>query len=156
MKVSLNILVTEDNPDDLFLLQAAFERAGVSSRLEAVSDGVEALAYLKGNAPFEDRNAHPFPDLLLLDLNMPRRNGFEVLEWVRGDSQCSRLMVHVLTASPREADVERAYELGANSYVTKPSRLDELVAFVKALHQWHSFTVLAQPQRARGILTEAP
>jgi len=65
-------------------------------------------------------------------------------------------MVHVLTASPREADVERAYQLGANSYVTKPSRLDELVAFVKALHQWHSFTILAQPQRARGILTEAP
>jgi CheY-like chemotaxis protein len=154
MKASLNILVAEDNPDDLFLLQAAFERAGVSSRLDAVSDGVEALAYLKGEPPFGDRNAHPFPDVILLDLNMPRRNGFEVLEWLRQDAQCCRVMVHALTASPREADVERAYALGANSYVTKPSRLDELVGFVKALHQWHSFTILAKTQRPRGILTE--
>src|SRR6266568_6765140 len=102
MNVSLNVLVAEDNPDDLYLLQAAFTRAGVSSRLHAVSDGVEALAYLRGEGPFEDRNAHPFPDVVLLDLNMPQLNGFEVLEWVRRDSQCGRLVVHVLTASARE------------------------------------------------------
>jgi DNA-binding response OmpR family regulator len=75
---------------------------------------------------------------------MPRMNGFEVLEWARQDDQCRRLVVHVLTASPREADVQRAYELGANSYVIKPSRVDELVALVKALHQWHHFTALPQ------------
>lgn len=155
-KVSLNILVAEDNPDDLFLLQAAFERADVNSRLEPVGDGLEALAYLKGEGPFEDRASHPIPDIMLLDLNMPRRNGFEVLEWVRQNHEYARLVVHVLTASAREADVERAYELGANSYVTKPSRLDELVGFVRALHQWHRFTVFPQRPLADGILAEVP
>jgi CheY-like chemotaxis protein len=136
---SFNILVAEDNADDLFLLQEAFKRAGVHSGLQAVSDGVEALAYLKGEGVFMDRATHPFPDLLLLDINMPRMNGFEVLEWIRGDAQCNRLIVHVLTASSRELDIRRAYDLHANSYIVKPTRLDELVGFVTALGQWHRF-----------------
>jgi CheY-like chemotaxis protein len=138
----LNILLAEDNPDDVFLLQEAFRKAGVTHRLQVVSDGVEAVSYLKGEPTYADRSRSPFPDILLLDLNMPRMNGFEVLEWLRQDAQCARLVVHVLTASAREADVVRAYDLRANSYLVKPSRLNDLVAFAKELDQWHQFVTL--------------
>jgi CheY-like chemotaxis protein len=142
MGAPLKILLAEDNSDDVFLMEQVFKKTGVAGQLHSVSDGLEALAYLKGEPGFNDRARHPFPDVLLLDLNMPRMNGFEVLEWVRRDSRCSRLMVHVLTASTRDVDIQRAYDLRANSYVVKPSRLDELAAFVTALHQWHGFTAL--------------
>jgi CheY-like chemotaxis protein len=141
----MNILLAEDNSDDVVLLEHAFKKAGVTSPLTAVTDGLEALDYLKGEGAFADRAAYPFPDVLLLDLNMPRKNGFEVLAWVRRDASCCRLMVHILTASPRESDAERAYALGANSYVVKPSRFDELVRFVGALGKWHEFVTLARP-----------
>lgn len=141
----MNILLAEDNADDVVLLEHAFKRAGAASHLTVVSDGLEAISYLKGEGIYSDRVTYPFPDILLLDLNMPRKNGFEVLSWLRNDPRCSRLTVHVLTASPRQADVERAYALHANSYAVKPGRLDELVAFVAALHQWHRFVHLARP-----------
>jgi CheY-like chemotaxis protein len=145
MSLTLNILVADDNPDDIFLLEQAFRKAGVSSRLNSVRDGVEAIAYLKGEDAYADRSAYPFPDVLLLDLNMPRLNGFEVLERVRRDENCAGLLVYVLTASARESDMEQAYALHANGFVVKPNRLDELVAFVSTLHQWHRF-VLAPRQ----------
>ena len=139
---ALNILLAEDNEDDVFLLREAFKRAGVGTPLHRVANGLETQAYLKGEGAYADRTTYPVPDIVLLDLNMPRMNGFEVLEWVRRDAQWSRLVVHVLTASPRETDIQRAYGLAANSYVVKPTRIDELVAFVTALHQWHRFTAL--------------
>jgi len=141
----MKILLAEDNADDVALVQHAFKRAGAKSHLTAVTDGLEVLEYLKGEGAFANREAYPFPDILLLDLNMPRKNGFEVLAWVRQDLRCTRLMVHVLTASPRDADVEQAYGLGANSYVVKPSRLDELVVLADTLQKWHSFVRLAKP-----------
>ncbi len=124
------------------------KKAGATSQLHIVSDGIEAVAYLKGDDAYGNRVTHPFPDILLLDLNMPRMKGFEVLEWLRHDPQCSRLVVHVFSASAREADVQRAYELGANSFVVKPGRFEGLVAFVAALHQWHRFTSF--PRRPIG------
>lgn len=139
------LLVAEDNPDDLFLLQQAFKKAGIAAPFASVSDGVEAIAYLEGEGIYRDRVAHPFPGILLLDLNMPRRNGFEVLEWVRQDERCHRLMIHVFTASARPADLQRAYDLKANSFVVKPTRMDELVEFAKALQMWHRFVRLAPP-----------
>jgi CheY-like chemotaxis protein len=139
---SLNILLVEDNSDDVFFFKNAFQKAGGSGVLHAVSDGAEALQYLRGDGGYGDRALYPFPDVLLLDLNMPRMNGFEVLEWVRQNSTCRRLIIHVLTSSCREADVDRVYELGANSYVVKPTRVDQLADFVKALHEWHRFLCL--------------
>ena len=100
------------------------------------------MAYLKGENAFSDRAAHPFPDILLLDLNMPGMNGYEVLEAVRKDARYKRLIVHVLSASSRDLDIEKAYELGANSYVVKPTRVDELTRFIAALDQWHRFVAL--------------
>jgi CheY-like chemotaxis protein len=138
----LNILVAEDNADDVFFLQQAIKKAGVDCCLNSACDGIEALAYLNGEGAFGDRAAYPFPDILLLDLNMPGMNGFEVLEWVRKDARCTRLVVHVMSASSRDLDIQKAYDLRANSYVVKPSRIDELVRFVSALNQWHRFMAL--------------
>jgi CheY-like chemotaxis protein len=141
--LSLNILLSEDNQDDLTLFQMALDKAKVSARLQTVRDGEEAIDYLKGENDFSDRKAHPLPDLILLDLNMPRRNGFEVLEWIRQDAIYKHLMVHVLTASCREVDVRRAYDLHANSYIVKPSRVNELVSFITGLINWHRFVCLS-------------
>lgn len=138
----LNILLTEDNSDDVFFFQTAFKKAGTTGVLHAVSDGMEAMAYLSGEGIYSDRDNYPFPDVLLLDLNMPQMNGFEVLEWIRRNAKCRRLMVHILTSSGREADVQRAYDLGANGYIVKPTRIDQLVALVAALHNWHQFLSL--------------
>jgi CheY-like chemotaxis protein len=145
----LHILIAEDNPDDIFILQEAFRKAGVKLGLHEACDGAEIMAYLKGEGSYGDRVRHPFPDAVLLDLNMPRVNGFEVLEWLRETEPFKRLVVHVFTASCREADVERAYDLGANSYILKPGRLDELVALASALGQWHQFLCLAPKPRVQ-------
>jgi len=142
VRTPLNILVVEDNPDDVFFLEQASKKACIACVLNSACDGIQALAYLNGEAAFSDRVAHPFPDVLLLDLNMPGMNGFEVLEWIRNDPRCTRLVVHVMSASSRDLDIQKAYDLRANSYVIKPSRIDELVRFVSALDQWHRFIAL--------------
>ena len=142
MHAAFDILVAEDNEDDVLLLGEAFRKAGVASRLHVVADGAEAISYLKREGTYSDASRFPFPDLMLLDLNMPRVNGFEVLEWLRQQPALGRLMVYVLTASSREEDVRRAYDLRANGFVVKPSRVDELVAFVAALHNWHQIVCL--------------
>ncbi|HYG24391.1 MAG TPA: response regulator [Verrucomicrobiae bacterium] len=138
----LHILAAEDNPDDLFLLREAFKKAAVTSSLHDVGDGLQVVAYLTGRDAFADRGVYPFPHILLLDINMPGMNGFEVLQWIRGDPECGKLTVHILSASSRQSDVQRAYELRANSYVVKPSRLSELVKFAATLHEWHRVVAL--------------
>ncbi len=152
---SLNILLAEDNEDEVFLLQQAIKKAKVAICLHVVSNGLEAQSYLKGDGAYANREQYPFPDILLLDLNMPRMNGFEVLQWLRGDKQCRGLVVHILTASARDTDVDRAYELGANSYIIKPARVDQLTAFVTALHQWHRFTAFPRKQDTRDAIKQS-
>ena len=142
MNTPLKILIAEDNADDIFFLQQAINKARVDCHLTSACDGIQAVAYLKGEDGFANRAVYPFPDVLLLDLNMPGMNGFEVLEWVRKDSRCTRLVVHVMSASSRDLDIQKAYDLRANSYVVKPSRVDELVRFVSAFDQWHRFIAL--------------
>ncbi len=137
--VDLTILLAEDNEDEATLFQMAMEKANVPAQLQTVRDGEKAISYLKGEGTYADRTAHPIPDILLLDLNMPRVNGFEVLEWVRDHAPYQNLIVYVLSASSREVDVQRVYDLHANSYVRKPGRMDDLTAFVHALVTWHKF-----------------
>jgi CheY-like chemotaxis protein len=156
MKAELNVLLADDNADDVYLFQQAFKRAGANARLLIVADGVEVLAYLKGEGVYGDRKAHPFPDVLLLDLNMPRLNGFEVLSWVRNDPQCKRVMVHILTASCDSEDSKRAYDLNVNTFVLKPSRLEELVELARAFHAWHRFVVLSPPPENRRPVVFTP
>jgi CheY-like chemotaxis protein len=152
MKATLTILAAEDSSDDVFLLREAFKKSAPDSRLLFVSDGSEAVAYLKGEDGFANRSEFPFPHVLLLDLNMPRMNGFEVLSWLREDPRCCGLMVHVLTASSREADVQRAYALRANSFIVKPNRFNDLIEFVSVLHRWHQFTSFSIPSAAPQVV----
>ena len=128
------VLIAEDDVTDVFLLQRAFAAADVQARLSFVRDGQEAVDYLEGEAAYSDRQTYPLPDLLLLDLKMPRMNGFDVLAWLRQQPGLKRLPVTVLTSSDQPQDVNRAYDLGANSYLLKPQdsqALSELVERVK-------------------------
>lgn len=147
-----HILVAEDNEDDVFLLRQALRKVPEAAALHVVSNGAEVVAWLEGNGPFANRKEFPRPDVLLLDLNMPKMNGLEVLTWIRSQVEWSRLVVHVLTASSRESDVHQVYDLRANSYVLKPTRLDELVAFMVALHDWHKFVCLPPAEHSEAAL----
>ncbi len=127
-----HILVAEDDTTDAFFLQRAFKRAGIPLTLHFVRDGQEVLDYLQGKGEFADRSAHPVPQLLLLDLHMPRRDGFEVLGWIRQQSQWQALQVVIFSSSSQKRDIERARNLGANSYLVKPHSIQELMELVGA------------------------
>ena len=127
------VLIAEDDPDDVLLTQIAFERARLANPLQVVRDGEEAIAYLKGEGLFSDRNRYPFPILLLLDLKMPKVDGFQVLEWLQSESP-SQLPVAIMTASDHDPDITRAYELGADSYLIKPPNAITLLELVQRIH----------------------
>src|SRR5947208_11973317 len=118
--ITETILVAEDDADDAFFLQRAFKKLGIPTSLKFVHDGQEAIDYLHGDAQFADRLRYPLPDLLLLDLKMPRLTGFEVLGWVRKQHNLRRLPVVIFSSSGELTDINRAYDLGANSYLIKP------------------------------------
>jgi CheY-like chemotaxis protein len=136
MNETQTILLVDDSENDLFLLRSAFKKVEFNSPLQEVHNGVEALAYLKGDGPYSDRNKFPFPAVVLLDLNMPMRNGFDVLSWVRTQAGLKRLSIIVLTASMRTEDVERAFDLGANSFLVKPATREELINMIRCLRDW--------------------
>lgn len=133
------ILIVDDGEDDRFFLRAAIAKAEFQNPLREVNDGEEALAYLRGDAPYQDRTEYPLPAIMLLDLNMPRLSGFEVLTWVRGDGHMPRLSVIVMSASRREEDVGRAFDLGASAYLVKPGTQSELVEMMRCLRAWLRF-----------------
>ena len=128
------LLIVEDNSDDRILLQRAFRRARLANPVHMVTDGEEAVAYLLGEGRFADREANPFPVLVLLDLKHPRRSGLEVLKWMREHPTLRRLPVVVLTSSKEQSDINVAYDLGANSYLTKPVEFDALIELVSTLN----------------------
>jgi CheY-like chemotaxis protein len=137
---SIHILHVEDDPNDALLFQHACRKAGVTFHLLPVGDGDEAIAYLRGRDNFADRRKYPMPQLMLLDLKMPRLSGFDVLAWLRSDALFRRLPVIVLTSSNHEADIKRAYDLGANSYLVKPVGFEALVEVAKTIHgYWLKF-----------------
>jgi len=128
------VLLVEDNADDVELLQRALRKAAVSCPVQVVGDGDAAVDYLEGNGPYADRDAYPYPTLVLLDLKLPRRSGFEILEHVRAHQALKRTIIVVLTGSNQAEDIGRAYARGANSYLVKPIRpahMERLVERVK-------------------------
>lgn len=128
-----SVLLVEDDPNDVALTQRAFARAGFANPLHIVNDGEQAIAYLAGQPPYADRRRHPLPMLVLLDLKLPRRSGFEVLTWLRGVANVRRLPVVILTSSQHSPDVDRAYDAGANSYLVKPVAFEGLLSLVRTL-----------------------
>ena len=127
------ILLAEDNSTDALMVQRAFKKAHLMNPVHVVDDGDKAVAYLSGNGVYADREKYPLPVLMLLDLKLPRRSGLEVLEWLRQQEGLKRLPVVVLTSSKESSDVNRAYDLGANSYLVKPVDFDPLLEMVKTL-----------------------
>lgn len=127
------ILLVEDNPKDVLLMRRALKKAKILNPLQCVSDGDEAVLYLSGQAPYNDRERYPLPVLILLDLKLPRRSGAEVLMWLRQQPGLKRLPVVVLTASREYIDVNNIYDLGVNAYMVKPVAFDNLVEIVKTL-----------------------
>lgn len=130
------VLLVDDCEDDALLMRVVFKRAGFTQQLQRANDGEEAIAYLTGAGDYADRNRFPWPDVVLLDLNMPRVNGFEVLAWMWQQGTFKRMHVHVLSASSRPEDIARAYELGVNSYLVKPGNLDGLMTMARCLFSW--------------------
>ena len=127
------ILLVEDEPVDALLMMRAFTKAKLTYRLEVVGDGEEAVAYLGGRDKYADRKHHKLPILVLLDLKLPRMSGLEVLAWMRSQPGLKRLPVVVLTSSKESSDINRAYDLGTNSYLVKPVAFDALLRVVEAL-----------------------
>jgi CheY-like chemotaxis protein len=132
------ILVAEDNPDEAFLLERAFKKAGLEMRVHICGDGNEASDYLRGQNAFGDRSKFPFPRMLITDLKMPRCDGFELLERVQSEQKCSIYPRVVLSASAEDKDVQRAFEAGANCYLQKPGKFEDLVSMVRVLCEFWS------------------
>ena len=132
------ILLVEDNEGDVRLTREAFKEGRVANRLEVVSDGVEALRYLRREGPHAEALR---PDLILLDLNLPKMDGREVLEKIKTDPQLKRTPVVVLTTSSAEDDIVRTYDLHANCYITKPVDFENFVGVVRSIDEFWLNTV---------------
>ncbi len=138
----IDILLVEDNPGDVRLTQEALKEAKVRNNLHVVEDGVEAMEFLQRKGKYADA---PHPDLVLLDLNLPRKDGREVLEEIKADERLKRIPVVVLTTSRAEEDILRSYNLHANCYVNKPVDLDEFIKIVKSIEDFW-LTIVKLPQ----------
>ena len=130
------ILLAEDREDDIALIRKAFAKAYILNPLHVVRDGEEAIAYLQGEGRYSNRAEYPLPDLLLLDLKMPRLDGFDVLKWLRQQPGLSSLRVVVLTSSEDIRDVNVAYKLGANSFMVKPMDFQDVVHMSQFLSKY--------------------
>ena len=127
------ILMAEDDADDRLLVQDAFAECGSAGKVRFVADGEELVDYLLRRGKYEPAASSPRPDLILLDLNMPRKDGREALREIRAHTELRRVPVVVFTTSRADTDIERVYELGANSFITKPAGFDALVAIISKL-----------------------
>ena len=142
----IEILLVEDNPGDVRLTKEALKEGKVYSNLHTVKDGVEAMEFLRRQGKYKDA---PRPDIILLDLNLPRKDGREVLAEIKEDPDLRRIPVVVLTTSKAEEDIVRTYDLGAESYVTKPVTFDSLVDVVRTLGRYW-LEIVELPAEAQG------
>lgn len=141
---ALNILLVEDSPGDVRLTREVFGAANETIHLDVALDGIEAMAFLRRDRPHAEAMR---PDLILLDLNLPRMDGRELLEEVKGDHDLRTIPTIILTTSDAEADITRAYELGANVFLTKPVQLDEFQALVASINDFWATKAKLPPAR---------
>ena len=131
------VLLVEDDLNDIFLVKRAFKIAKIENPLQVVTDGLEAIQYLRGEGKYADRDAYPLPRLIVMDIKMPRRSGFEVLECVKGDGPLRRIPIVIVSSSDNPADINRAYEMGANAYMVKPMDFKAVEhLFSSITHYW--------------------
>ncbi len=125
------ILYAEDDPNDVVIFKMALNRATLPHELYVVDDGEAAIEWLQGKGKYHDRNQFPMADVLILDLKMPRKTGFDVLEWARGNPELQTLPIIILSSSDMPNDVKRAYNLGATTYFVKSASFQELVQYLR-------------------------
>jgi CheY-like chemotaxis protein len=142
----VTLLLADDDPDDCLLARQALEKSRLASDLRCVEDGEELLDYLRRRGKFADPKQSPRPGLILLDLNMPRKDGREALREIRNDPKLRAIPIVVLTTSKSEEDVTRAYHLGVNSYIIKPVRFSALVEVMQAIGRYW-FEIVELPGR---------
>jgi CheY-like chemotaxis protein len=139
----IEVLLVEDDPGDILMTREAFEEHKIGNRLSVVSDGIEALAYLRQEGPYADAVR---PDLILLDLNLPRRDGLQVLQEIKSDESLRQTPVVVLTTSQADEDILRSYQLHANAYVTKPVDFDRFITVVRQIDDFFVSVVKLPPR----------
>jgi chemotaxis family two-component system response regulator Rcp1 len=140
---AFEILLVEDNPGDARLAQEALKEGRMTSRLKVVVDGVEAMSFLRREGPYA---GSPRPNLILLDLNLPRKDGRQVLAELKADEDLRRIPVVVLTTSQAEQDILRSYDLHANCYITKPVDLDRFISVVRSIEEYWCSVVTLPPR----------
>lgn len=134
---SSTVLLVEDDLNDIFLVKRAFKRANIPNPLQVVTDGADAIHYLLGEGKYCDRAQFPLPRLIVMDIKMPRKSGFEVLQWIKRDGILKRIPVVIVSSSEQPDDVNRAYELGANAYMIKPVNFKAVEnLFASITHYW--------------------
>ena len=143
---AIDVLLVDDDPGDTLMIREAFEHNKVKNALECVADGVQAMQYLRREGQYADASR---PDLILLDLNLPRKDGREVLAEIKSDPQLATIPVVVLTTSHAEEDVLKSYQLHANAYVTKPVDFERFIEVVRLIDDFF-VTVVKLPRRAAG------
>lgn len=147
--LSVPILIADDDPDDCVLVKDAFDECQILSPLYFVHDGEDLMAYLTRRPPFTDSRSHPMPGLILLDLNMPRKDGREVLSEIRANEHLRGIPIVVMTTSSDSEDIVTSYQAGANSFITKPSGYSSLLEVVRHLGQYW-LDIVELPERVRS------
>jgi CheY-like chemotaxis protein len=146
------LLCVEDNEDDIFFMDRIFKQIGARCELAFVRDGIEAIDYLSGKGKYKDRSKHPLPTIILMDLKMPRMNGFEVLEWMQKQPEIKLIPTIVVTSSTMQEDVTRAYRLGANAVMNKPVDKDSLLQMLKTFHiYWTDFVEMPEVKSTSAV-----
>lgn len=145
----VTLLLAEDDPDDRLLTRQALEKSRLVNDLRCVEDGEELLDYLRRRGKYADPKQSPRPGLILLDLNMPRKDGREALHEIKNDPKLRAIPIVVLTTSKSEEDVARTYNLGVNSYITKPARFSALVEVMQAIGKYW-FEIVELPGRPQA------
>lgn len=133
-----SVLMVEDDLNDIFIVKRAFKMANIPTPLQVVTDGQEAISYLRGDGKYGDRDVFPLPKLIVMDIRMPRRTGFEVLEWAKtSEGPLRRIPIVIVSSSENPADINHAYELGANAYMVKPMNFRAVEHLFETItHYW--------------------
>ena len=150
------ILLCEDSREDTFLLRHAFVKAGLSHQVIDVRNGQQAINYLNGTGLYTDRQQHPLPDLVLVDLKMPLLDGFEVLAWIRTRTELQTIPIIVVSGSSHPADIEASKRLGASDYLVKPKDGEDLIKFARLLHDRYLAAPVTTGSPQNGTTFETP